>query len=264
MGTRRRPGSPIKTTSTVFSIIEALEETGQAGVTPLADRLELAPSTVHDHLATLESEGYVVRGDDGYRLGLRFLALGVHAKRHESIAHIVQSILENVALETGEVAWYMVEEDGQSVCVECISGNGRHISRSLGNRYEFHTIATGMALLAHLPEARRTEIVEERLTSPEIDAPVDDISALYSELDTIRERGYSTRPEGTTDGVDAVGVPVLRAGRVYGAIGVSGPRYRFSGSSRDEVIRTLGEAQNEIQVRIGREDWIDHHPDVFD
>lgn len=264
MGTRRRSDSPIKTTSTVFGIIEALEAMGQAGVTALADRLDLAPSTVHDHLATLESAGYVVSGDDGYRLGLRFLELGVHTKRHASIAHIVQSILENVALETGEVAWYMVEEDGQSVCVECISGNGRHISRSLGNRYEFHTIATGMALLAHLPEAHRTTIVEERLTSPEIDDHLDDPSFLYSELETIRERGYSTRPKGTTDGVDAVGVPVLRAGRVYGAIGVSGPQYRFAGSSRDAVVQTLREAQNEIQVRIGREDWIDHHPEVFD
>lgn len=264
MGTRSRSSSPIKTTSTVFCIIETLQSLGEAGITEVADELQLAPSTVHDHLTTLEDEGYVVRHNGRYRLGLRFLSLGMHTKQHQTIAHIVQPVLEEVAKRTGEIAWYMVEETGQGVCADCISANGTRISRSVGNRFELHSNATGMAILSHLPPERQQAIFEERLTSPEIDDPVSDIDALHDELEHIREQGYSTRPDGTSDGLNAIAVPILRSGKVYGSIGVSGPKYRFDGTSREEVVKILEEAKNEIQVRIGREDWVDQHPQIFE
>lgn len=49
----------------LFTIVDTLCDAESAGVSELAERLEMAKSTVHVHLKTLEEEGYLVRADPG-------------------------------------------------------------------------------------------------------------------------------------------------------------------------------------------------------
>ena len=63
----------VKSVRTGFRIIEILQN--RDGVRPdeLERQLELAKSTIHNYLSTLESMGYVVEREGTYHLGLRFL-----------------------------------------------------------------------------------------------------------------------------------------------------------------------------------------------
>jgi DNA-binding IclR family transcriptional regulator len=57
-----------------FEILETIRDRGEVGVTEIADQLKVSKSTVHNHLNTMETRGYVVNEDGEYRLGLRFLS----------------------------------------------------------------------------------------------------------------------------------------------------------------------------------------------
>ena len=54
----------LSTTRTTFRIIDELKAQDGARVTELAEGLELAPSTVHSHLATLLEDGYIAKEGD--------------------------------------------------------------------------------------------------------------------------------------------------------------------------------------------------------
>lgn len=112
----------IKTTRTVFTIIERIQEMGGAGVTEIADSLGMSKSTVHRHLATLEDMEYVVKDGDQYRISLKFLDHAYHAKQELELTDSVGPLLEQLAEETDEVAWLSVPEHDKMVGVEFEAG----------------------------------------------------------------------------------------------------------------------------------------------
>ena len=61
----------IASVTRALDIVEALWTLEGAGVTELADYLDMSKSTVHSHLATLDRKGYAVAEEGIYRLGLR-------------------------------------------------------------------------------------------------------------------------------------------------------------------------------------------------
>ena len=70
----------MKTVETAFEVIRALETLDGAGVTELANHLDMSKSTTHNHLATLHQREVVVKRADQYELGLQFLLLGEYVR----------------------------------------------------------------------------------------------------------------------------------------------------------------------------------------
>ena len=72
-----------------------------------------------------------------------------------------------------------------------------------------------------------------------------------SELETIRERGYSFNLQENLEGLNAVGVPVKGQNGVIGALSISGPSHRLKGDRLKSALPDLlmGEA-NELELNI--------------
>lgn len=65
--------------------------------------IDIANSTAHDHLVTLERLDYVVKDPEGYRLGLKLLDHGMKAKYHyHELLEVSQPVLEQLVEETDE------------------------------------------------------------------------------------------------------------------------------------------------------------------
>jgi len=96
----------VKATETSFRVIEALAERDGAGVSDLADDLDLSRSGVHKHLTTLCELGYVRQDDDTYRASDRFYSLGAGIRdadplfdvSHEPLVELASAMNERVAL----------------------------------------------------------------------------------------------------------------------------------------------------------------------
>lgn len=236
-----------------FAIIEAIKECEGAGVTELANRLEMPKSTVHNYLSTLEQEEYLVKEDDVYYVGTRFLDFGAHARNRRPIDSIARPEVNRLAEQTGELANLLIEEHGRGIYLHRVGGDRAvKVEAHVGTRVYLHTTGLGKAILAHLPDARVDEIIERHGLPATTPQTVTDPDELRAELETIRERGYATDDEEKLAGLRCVAAPVLSDdNRVLGAISVAGPTNRLRGDRfREELPDKILEAANVIELNV--------------
>ncbi|UPM44232.1 IclR family transcriptional regulator [Halocatena salina] len=248
----RQSRRTIKTTDTVFDVVESLWNTNGATVTELADRLDIAKSTAHAHLATLEQREFVVKNGNTYQLSLRFLELGIHVRDQIELSRIAEPLLEKLAEETGEAIWLIVEEHGWAVYLNKAMGeDALQIKSTIGERSHLHYLAAGKALLAYVPHENVESIVERRGLPGRTSHTITEPNELFTELAAIRERGYAFNENEEIDGVRGVGVPICAEDRAIGAVGIGAPENRLRGKRfREEVPNQLLGAANEIELRI--------------
>lgn len=242
---------PVKTVENAFAILERIKRDGGAGVSDLARELGLAKSTVHRHLRTLKEQGCVRRDGDEYCVALRFLDFGIHAREANDLYDVAKPKVDELAEETGEKVWCVVEEHGYSYHLYGASGKHSVLTGArTGQRGYLHQLAAGKAILAYLPDERVREIIERRGLSGQTDATITEEAALFVELEEIRERGFAFNREESIDGLHAVGAPVRDAdGTPIGGISISGPANRLTGDRFDtELPGLLLGATNEIEL----------------
>ncbi|WP_254538381.1 IclR family transcriptional regulator [Halomarina litorea] len=200
----------IKTTETVFEIIETLVRLEVANLSEVAAAVEKPRSTVFDHLATLRELGYVVKDQSNYRPSLQFLELGGCIRFDRDIYHVARPELRKLTEETGEPATLGVEENDYAVFLYSVEGE--YTTRSTefdGSHTWLHANALGKVLLAFQPESRVERLVNQYGLSASTENTITDPSELYSELESVRENGYATDIEEGKLGLNGVAMPVF-------------------------------------------------------
>lgn len=239
-------GGKVKSLETAFSIVDAVETLEGGGVTEVADHVGVAKSTVHDHLQTLESNGFLRKESDGtYRVGFRFLDHGGLARSRLEVFQTSKPEVENLADNTGELANLIVEENGLGVYIDYATGNDAvNLDTYLGKREHLHSTAFGKAILAYLPSSRVDSIIDCRGLPAETDRTITSRERLEDRLETVRENGFAVDDEERLEGLCCVSAPIRNSDDdVVGAISISGPAGRLKGGRltnelADEVMRT--------------------------
>jgi DNA-binding IclR family transcriptional regulator len=246
-------GSTIGSIDTSFAIVTALKELNGAGVTELAAATDLSKSSVHKHLRSLQQYDFVVKDGETYRLGLRYLDLGAHVRSQVPGSAEVKRKLRELADETGESAQFAVEEHGQAVVLYREVSHGGVYSRGrVGRRFYMHQTAAGKALLSQFSDQWVREILDRHGLPASTRHTVDDASALFDELEAVRERGVAFNDEESTEGLRAVAVPVSGPdGDVLGAFAVAGPTHRIEGDRFErEIPDLLRSVVNELELNL--------------
>lgn len=242
-------GATVKT----FSIVEGLQELDGAGISELAEHLDMPKSSVHNYLHTLEDLGYVICHEGQYWVGLRFLDLGGYIRSHYRVFQAGQDEADNLAEETGELVNIAVEEHGNGVPLYRSAGNRAvPIDTRIGKRLYLSTTALGKAILAHLPENRVDEIIDRHGLPRMTNNTICDRETLFEELATIRKQGYAYDDEERLNGVRCVAAPVqTEDGEVVGSISVSGPTHRMKGDRFErELPERVLQASNVIELNV--------------
>lgn len=252
MGMYDTPSRRVRTTDTTFEIIETLHELDTATASELSETLDLAKSTVYDHLATLERKEYVVKDGEKFRLGVKFLSHGMQAKKSHEVAHVAKPILNQLARESKEAVLLVVEEHGRGVVLDrSIGDRAVETIGEVGNIYYLHHIAAGKAILANLPESEIQTLLDRHGLPQQTGNTITDESSLLDDLEQIRKQGYAIEDDESVQGLRAVAAPVLKDGMPVGAIDLSGPRNRMHEDRlRDELANMVKGASNEIELRL--------------
>lgn len=251
-----RTDSAVRTTQRTFEILHELRELQGAGVSELASHLDLPKSTVYRHLTTLEETRYVIREEDEFHVSLRFVEMANYARERYSHLDQAQPIVEEIAEELGERSVFAVEEHGQAVYLyRGTSSHAVETGSSVGTRRYLHTIASGKAILAHLPESRIDEILETHGLPARTPHTITDEETLYETLESIRDRGIAFNREECVEGLTSIAAPVFGpADTVVGAIAVSGPSRRLSGDWYDDAADYLLGMVNELELNLAHTD----------
>lgn len=245
------PWRIVDSVETSCRILEALRQMNGAGVTELANHLDISKAGIHSHLATLEKNELVTRNDDTYRISLRFLDFGEFAKQNIDFYDVVNKEAQALAERTGEVAHFMVEEHGWGVYICKERGSsGVQTASYIGDRKHLHCIGIGKAILASLPDERVDEIIDQRGLPKKTENTITTRDELFTELEEIRERSVAFDNEEILEGLRCVAVPVSSQDQgLLGAISVAGPTSRMKGDRfREELPEIVTNTANVIQI----------------
>lgn len=228
----RSPNVPVRSVETTLSLLGLLQERDGAGVSELASELDIAKSTVHNHLRTLEQHEYVVQEDGGFRLSFRFLDLGNHVRVREQEFDLVQPKVREIANETGEICQFFVREFDLAVIVFMEHGEQAVKTKTrVGTRIQLDQLAAGRVLAA----------MEE-----ENDERDDSDSA------TLATDGYLVTDEAYIKGLHAIAVPITKTdNEVVGALSVAGPAHRLRNEEYEhDIADLLLNVANELELNV--------------
>lgn len=231
----------IQSVRQAFEIIEALRDGNGLTLTEVAETVDLSVGTLHTYLATMEEMGYVRSVDGEYRVGLNMVQLGKYVQTHSELYQAAKSELVELAEERGKVSHLLVQSNGRGITLYERFGPDTvaeelYTTANGYPRQNLHSSSAGKAVLAHLPEDRREEILEDYDYPAWTPATITDEATLREELEQICEQGYAVNDEEQIEGVRAVGAPVLVDDTVKGAISLSSAKSRMVGERFTDTI----------------------------
>ncbi|WP_247004427.1 IclR family transcriptional regulator domain-containing protein [Halosolutus gelatinilyticus] len=154
----------VKSIVKAFGLLEALEQTGEVGVTELSRQTGIAKSSVYKYLDTLRHLGYVTKSDGNYSASLRLFHFGQRILSRYEVYQIAQPELDALSEKIGEMVSLIVEEDGDAVYLYCTSPHDAQTIEE-GSRMPIHLSTGGKAILSY----RSREYVEDVLEDTAFD-----------------------------------------------------------------------------------------------
>jgi DNA-binding IclR family transcriptional regulator len=243
----------LKSLGNSFAIITELQAREGARVTELANATGLSKSSVYKHLATLVEHDFVTKEGDNYRLGFRFLDIGSHVRNQIEGSRVIKEKLREVAEETEETAQFTTEEHGRAVVLFRETGRRGVLTKGrVGKRFYVHQTAAGKAILSQFPDEHVRAVLARNGLPPATEATIADESALFTELEAVRERGYAYNDEESTKGLRAVAVPLMAPDdSVLGAFAVAGPTHRMKDARLEgDLPDLLRSVVNELELNL--------------
>jgi DNA-binding IclR family transcriptional regulator len=237
-GTRR---DSVQSLERAFDLLEALAADGELGMTELAARTGLVPSTAHRLLATLAKRGYVTQGSLSGRFLLGYKVIEVASgleHRLPRLRAVARSQLERIQRATGETTNLVILDGDRVVYVDQIEGS--HSVRMftvVGTAALAHTTASGKAIMAYGPPELAVSLYTrceplQRLTPRTLVS----FHELQEDFARIRRRGYAIDNEEHEEGVGCVAAPLFdHTGGPCAAISVSGRSARIVHADTTEL-----------------------------
>lgn len=243
----RTPAKPGTTTAQVqsltrgLSLLEALARAeGGLTLTDVAQRVQLAPSTAHRLLSTLEKMGYVYQGGDLGRwyVGLQAFAVGSSFLANRDFVAQSHPYMRKLMEQSGETANLGILDGTDAVFIDQVQC--REMMRTivkLGSRVPLHASGVGKAIFAAMPDDEIEAILKvkglPRITGNTITSP----ETMWAAIRVIRQRGWSFDDEEHALSTRCVAAPIYNEhAEVLGAISLAGPSSRLP----DERIKQLG------------------------
>lgn len=238
-----------------FNVLESLIGTTRGmSVLELAEQLEIPKSATHRMLSELVRLGYVRQNIDNsrYQLSTKLVAQGF---RHMSNcgSDIVQSILDQLAEQTGELVRLGVIEGEQLVWIAKAQGarSGLRYDPDMGRSAPLSSTATGHAWLAQLSDEQALELVARQpdsyVQAQGPNAPRTP-EALLVVLARARQQGYAWVAESSSVGTAAIAC-VLRSPHdrhLIGVLSIAGPSARLSEQRMHELAPELLSVADEL------------------
>lgn len=237
----KEANNPIKSVQKSIQILELLKTHDGLALREISNEVELTKGAVHNHLATLEENEFVVQYGEKFHPSLRFFEYGEFVKSRQKIYQVTTQELDQLAEETGQLASLLVEEHGRGIYLYRAFGDqALTLDTDVGTRVHLHNTGLGKSILAHLDDDRVNRIIEAHGLPSTGPNTISNPKKLKDELSKIRERGYALDQEERIEGVCCIAAPVLtKNGSVHGAISLAGPASRFEGKLTDSEYAEL-------------------------
>lgn len=228
-----------------------LSANARVGVSDVAERLGVAPSTAHRLLSTLRFRGFVTQAKDRtYRPGPALEQLVSMRMRRSDLADVVLPCLTELRDATDESAHFGVLVGPQMRIIASVeSTQPLRVGSRSGVMLPAHLAAGGKTLLAELDPRDLDELYppggtdNPRLTSAAM-------TSLRQELRRVRRQGFGLNHEQTERGITVIGLLVVEDDEPVGAISLSMPSVRYQPRTVPELVRKMEDTRACILGRL--------------
>jgi DNA-binding IclR family transcriptional regulator len=228
-----------------FAILRRLGATQGEGarVTEVAKAVGLTQATAHRLLQTLVNEGMVEQDERSklYRLSIDFFALAAAAGNPQGLRALCRPSLLRLSASLGDTIFLLVRSGFDAICLDRSEGPFpiRSFTGDIGGRVALGIGQGAMAILAHLPEGEREEVIRYNLPRVREFGVLDEVY-LRTEIERVRQLGYAGRNTGLLEGMAGVAVPIVdREGRGVAALSVGTIADRLNADRLPTVVELL-------------------------
>ncbi len=246
----------VQSVERAFAILDAVAQR-PAGVTALADRLELPKSTVARLLGSLEQVGAVERFDGRrWRVGPSVEAFARTVAPERSLAALARPALAELVRTVGEDAGLGLP-DGYEVLyvdqVEC--DHPVQVRDWTGTRAPMHAVPSGLVFMADWPEDAVAGYIARGLAAVTPQTVVDPVE-FRARLGHVRHDGYAWGRGEFVAGINSVAAPVRDTrGHALAAIHTHGPSYRFPvPNEEDRIVQAVVAAARTVGRQLARDE----------
>ncbi|MDV7103717.1 DNA-binding transcriptional regulator KdgR [Vibrio sp. TH_r3] len=243
----------------VFSILQALGDQKEVGVSDLSQRLMMSKSTTYRFLQTMKTLGYVSQqGEaDKYSLTLKMFELGSKSLEYVDLVSLAEKEMRHLSEKTNETIHLGTLDHGSIVYIHKIdSSYSLRMHSRVGRRNPLHTTAIGKVLLAERDEAFvRNEFIDVEFVKS-TENTLENVEQLIDELKIVRAQHYGEDNEEQEPGLRCFAAPIYdRFGNVIAAVSISFPTIRFDENNLSNYVALLHQAGKNISEALGFEDY---------
>jgi IclR family acetate operon transcriptional repressor len=229
-------------------------------VTEVAKIMRLEKSTVSRLLATMATEGFVLKDPHTgkYELAPRTYQVGLAYLSGLALRRVAMPYLEELAFAVSETVYLGILGDGAAVYIDKIlSPLSLRVDSYIGCAIPLHATALGKALLAGQPEEYVDALARGGLRAY-TRRTITSLKALRAELQQVRQQGFALDLEEFEENLHCVGLPIRDyRGTVVAAFSVSGPAIRFTRQVIATHLPRLKRTAAAISSRLGFETDVD-------
>lgn len=243
----------------VFTILEALGEQKEIGVSDLSERLMMSKATTYRFLQTMKTMGYISQqGEaDKYSLTLKLYELGAKSLEYVDLIDLADKEMRLISEETNEALHLGALDDDSIIYIHKIdSSYSLRMQSRIGRRNPLYSTAIGKVLLAE----REEKFVREKLSLVDFvkhtDKTLENTDALLDELATVKAQNYAEDNEEQEPGLRCIASPIYdRFGVVIAGVSISFPTIRFDEKKMEYYVNLLHRAGKNISEKLGYNDY---------
>ncbi|WP_407646184.1 IclR family transcriptional regulator [Glaciimonas soli] len=193
----------------------------------IARRLDIPRSTVFRILQTLESLGFLERGQDEryFRLGVAVLRLGFDYLNSLELTDLGLPIITRLRDSSGYSSQIVIRDDRHVVFVAKAASHDSYFSTvNVGTRLPAHATVLGRVLLGDLSLEELKTVFPEKHLQRFTEFTPDTVEELYQRVQEDAQRGYAISQSFFEKGISVITAPVRNdSGKIVAAISLTLP-----------------------------------------
>lgn len=218
-----RPDYFVKSAEKTLAVLLAFSAgNSELTVSQVATATDQTRASARRFLLTLVDLGYLQAQGNAFRMTPRVLDIGAAYLSGLTLPQAAVGHLQALARELEETASLCVLEGQDVLYVERVAAPRLHaLNVSIGNRLPAWVTSMGRVLIAHLEPGEQEAFLQRVELQKYTEHTVASIKELKKELATVREQEWSLVNQELDEGLRGLAVPVIRGGKLLGALNIS-------------------------------------------
>ncbi len=238
-----------------LNLLEYLSEKGEVSVSECSNHFNINKSTAHRFLASMKYVGFVDQNPENqkYKLSLKVFEIGNKVIEDLNLREVAKPIMHELGDKTGETINLGIIDNYDVVYIEkVLSKNTLRQDSPIGGRDPIHSTAMGKAIIAFKPLEYVEEYIKTKGLTKVTENTITNVEKFYTELKSVREKGYTIDAEETVVGLSCIAAPIFNnENKIVASVSISSPKQRLDKDIMNIYKEEVKDAARRISKQLG-------------